>query len=168
MAALLGVFIFASAVAMQHWMQLEPCPLCIFQRVALLAATGSAAAAFVFSRFGWNRSGKILAWASGSLALAGLGIALRHMYVMWVPQEMGCGPGLEYMMESVPPSKWLPKVFAGESECAEAAKYLILGLPIPIWAALGFVRQRLVENHYGLLVSREMRLDLPTIGQVQC
>ena len=144
MAALMGVFIFTSALAMQHWMQLEPCPLCIFQRVALLAATVAAALSFLLSRFGWSRSGKSLTWAAVVLGLAGLAIALRHMYVMWVPQAMGCGPGLEYMMESFPPSKWLPKVFAGESECAEAAKHLILGLPIPVWSALGFLAQLMV------------------------
>lgn len=144
MATLLGMIIFASAILAQHLMQLEPCPLCIFQRVALLTATGAAAASFILSRLGWGRSGHVLAWAAGLLALTGLGIALRHMYVMWVPQEMGCGPDLAYMMESFPPSKWLPKVFAGESECAEAAKHLILGAPIPVWAALGFAAQFMV------------------------
>ena len=91
MATLLGVTIFAAALGMQHIMQLEPCPLCIFQRVTLIAATGAAAASFTCSLLGWARTGKLLALFSGVVALSGLGIALRHMYVMWVPQEMGCG-----------------------------------------------------------------------------
>jgi disulfide bond formation protein DsbB len=75
-------------------------------------------------------------------------VILSHQNFNTLSERLGCGAGLEYMIESFPPSKWLPKVFSGESECMQAAKHLILGAPIPVWAALGFVAQVMVLFGY--------------------
>lgn len=139
-AAVAGFASFAAALGLQHAMGLEPCPLCIFQRVAVLASS----AAFLLASVGlWkNRP-----WGAGllalglTLALAGLALSIKHMHVMWVPQDVSCGPDLEYLMEAFPPTKWLPKVFAGEAECAAAASQLVMGLPIPVWSAILFALQ---------------------------
>ena len=128
---------FFSALGIQHLMNLEPCPLCIFQRVAILSVAFFAAAAWIFDGR-WPKASRLFLALAIVSAAAGLALAARHMYVMWVPQEASCGPDLEYLMESFPPSKWLPKVFSGEAECAAAGKHLLLWLPIPVWAALGF------------------------------
>jgi disulfide bond formation protein DsbB len=139
-AALIGFASFGAALGLQHWMGLEPCPLCIFQRVAVLLSSGVLLAA------GWALGrkpvlGRVLLALAVLAAMTGLGIALKHMHVMWFPQDVSCGPDLEYLMEAFPPTKWLPKVFAGEAECAAAARQLVLGLPIPIWSALLFMAQ---------------------------
>lgn len=141
MAALLGAGAFASALASQYFLGLEPCPLCVFQRVAMIATSliGAAGAAAGFK--GWRKATIALLGLALVCALVGLGISGRHMYVMWVPQEASCGPDLDYLMASFPPSKWLPKVFSGEAECAAAAGHLLLGLPVPVWAALVFCAQ---------------------------
>ena len=142
LAAALGVGAVAAGVAIQHFMGLEPCPLCIFQRVAFLAAAAPSAAGAVWSAIrGGAKPAKVLLVLGAFLASCGLAIAVRHMYVIWVPQDTACGPDLDYMMESFPVGKWLPKVFAGEAECSAAGRQTFLLLPIPVWSALLFVGQ---------------------------
>jgi disulfide bond formation protein DsbB len=141
--ALAGAASFAGALALQHGLGHEPCPLCIFQRVAVLASSALALCAAAGLKFGPKKVAYALAGLAIVAALAGEGIAIRHMVVMWTPQEQSCGPDLAYLMENFAPSRWLPKVFAGEAECAASAKDLVLGLPIPVWSAILFALQGL-------------------------
>ena len=139
-----GFASFAAALGFQHFMGLQPCPLCIFQRVAVLASSAALAASALAS--GWRpRWGYAMFGLCAALALAGLGMAAKHMHVMWFPQDVSCGPDLEYLLENFTLTKWLPQVFAGEAECSAAAKQLVLGLPIPVWSALLFLFQALAS-----------------------
>lgn len=139
-AALVGALAFAGALALQHIWKMEPCPLCIFQRVALLAS--SAAFALAAAAFKPRpRAGRALAALAGLFAAAGFAIAAKHLHVTWFPQEISCGPDLEYLMDAFSPAQWIPKVFAGSAECAAAGKQLVLGLPIPAWTAALFAGQ---------------------------
>ena len=139
-AAIAGLASFAAALGLQHAMGLEPCPLCIFQRVAVLASSAAflGASIALCKRRPWGAALLALGMA---MALGGLALSIKHMHVMWVPQDVSCGPDLEYLMDAFPPTKWLPKVFAGEAECAAAARQLVVGLPIPVWSAVLFLLQ---------------------------
>lgn len=139
-AALAGAVALAAAIGLQHAMGLDPCPLCIFQRVAVLGASLSflAASAALGKGRVW---GKIFVGVGIALSVGGLAVSVQHMHVMWFPHDVSCGPDLEYLMEAFPPAKWLPQVFAGEAECSAAARQLVLGLPIPVWSALLFAAQ---------------------------
>jgi disulfide bond formation protein DsbB len=121
---------------LQHVENLEPCPLCILQRYAFVG-TGLIALAAALQgpgRMGARIYGVLTILAAG----IGAGIAGRQSWLVHhPPQALDCGPGLEYMIESFPLSKVLPKVFQGEGDCAKVA-WRFLGLSIPEWALVWF------------------------------
>ena len=117
---------------------LEPCPLCIFQRVAFLAS------ACVFLLAAVHNAGRVgsrvyallilLASLSGA-AIAGCHVRLQHLPADQVPE---CGPGLDYMLEVFSFSETLKRVFTGSGECAEVS-WQLLGLSMPTWSLLCFI-----------------------------
>jgi len=131
--AVIALGLIAAALVLQHGFDLDPCPLCIFQRIAYLVL-----AAFAFTA-AWLSPTVASRWF-GALALlgglAGAGIAGRHVWLQMNPHGMSCGPGLEAMLENFPLTEVLPKVFRGSGDCADAST--ILGLTIAGWSLLWF------------------------------
>jgi protein dithiol:quinone oxidoreductase len=141
---------FAACVAMmayalyaEHRLLLAPCPLCVFQRVAVIAlGIVFLLAAFVVPR---GRRSKLIAGLIGVIAAIGAGVAGRHVWLQSLPPEEvpACGPGLDYILDSFPLSEALKLVFTGSGECA-TADWHFLGLSMPAWvliciAALGIL-----------------------------
>ena len=130
----------AFALYAQHGLGLEPCPLCIFQRVAVIAL-GLIALLAAWHDPHYRKSQAV--WASLSLlaALAGAGVAGWQVKLqLFTPADKipACGPGLDYMLETMPLTDMLAKVFRGSGECAEI-NWRLLGLPMPVWTLLGFL-----------------------------
>jgi disulfide bond formation protein DsbB len=126
--ALLGFGLY-----LQHGLQLEPCPLCILQRVAFLAIGVTALLAFLLNpgKVGRILFGLLIAlFSTAGAAVAGRNVWLQHLPPDKVPE---CGPGLEYMLEAFPLAKVLPMVLQGSGECAKVG-WTMLGLSIPAWA----------------------------------
>ncbi|MCG6658632.1 disulfide bond formation protein B [Halomonas campisalis] len=127
------------ALGLEHIAGLAPCPLCIFQRVAVL----SAAAVFLVAAI-HNPAGRLGAAAYGALSLAavigGIGVAWRHLWLQSLPPEQvpSCGPGLDYMMDVLPLRDVLSMVLSGSGECAEI-DFLLAGISLPGWTLIGFV-----------------------------
>jgi disulfide bond formation protein DsbB len=121
---------------LQHALGLEPCPLCILQRYAFVAAGLVALAAALH---GPGRLGqRIYAGLLAAVALAGLGVAARQVWLQHNPPPVAeCGPGLEYMLESFPLTQLLPALFQGSGDCAKVV-WTFLGLSIPEWALACF------------------------------
>lgn len=153
-AVLIAAVGMGSALWIQHALEMEPCPLCIFQRVAMIFAGLAGLCGALAWKGGCPRMARA-AWAIGMAgAVIGVGMAARHMQVVWWPPEAGCGPDLEYLMEAFPPTKWVPSVFAGEAECSAAGSELVAGLPIPIWAGVAFLLQAAVLGRAWMLAKR--------------
>jgi disulfide bond formation protein DsbB len=141
-AYLLGALICAALLGfglyLQHVEGLEPCPLCVFQRVAFIAL------GLVFVVAALHGPGKtgaaVYALLGGLFALTGAGIAARHVWLQSLPPDQvpACGPGLSYMLEQYAVTRMLEKVLSGSGECAEAG-WRFLGLTIPGWSLLWFV-----------------------------
>ena len=134
-AALLAYAVFA-----QYGQLYEPCPLCIFQRVALAAVglVGLLAALHNPKGAGGRRFWGLLAFLAAAIGAA---IAGRHVWLQHLPPEQvpACGPGLGYMIDSMP--SWMDvvkKVMAGSGECAEV-NWAFLGFSMPEWTLLCFV-----------------------------
>lgn len=125
---LLGIGLY-----LQHGLHLEPCPLCILQRVAFVAVGLTAMLAFLHNPGGAGRVfyGLLMALFS----LAGAIVAGRNLWLQSLPPDRvpECGPGLEYMLETFPLTKALPMVFQGSGECAKV-EWTMLGMSIPAWA----------------------------------
>ena len=133
--ALVSLGLIGVGLVLQHVVGLDPCPLCIFQRIAYFALALFALISASLSSRRASRWFGVLAVAS---ALTGVGIAGRHVWLQMNPQGMSCGPGLGAMLENFPLTDVLPKVFRGSGDCSEAA-WTLLGLTIAEWSLLWFV-----------------------------
>lgn len=139
---LLGFFACAGLIAAAYYLQLvkgvEPCPLCIMQRVAVIA-TGIA-----FLVAALHHPGRIGAWIYGGLiavvSLTGAGVAGRHVWLQYMPAEKrpACGPGLDYLLGTFGPFEGLRRILHGSGECG-VVDYTLLGLSLPHWTLLAFV-----------------------------
>ena len=131
----------AYALYAEHHLLLAPCPLCVFQRMAVIAlGIVFLLAALIAPR---RRGSKAIAGLLGVIAAIGAGVAARHVWLQSLPPEEvpACGPGLDYILDSFPLSEALRLVFTGSGECA-TADWHFLGLSMPAWvliciAALG-------------------------------
>jgi disulfide bond formation protein DsbB len=121
----LGIFVFCAAMLgiayyMQYAMRLEPCPLCIMQRIFFFA-TGVAALVAAIHNPG-NRGRSNYGIASTVFALAGAGFAIRQIYLQHLPKDQipACLPSIGYMLEADFPLKdVLSVMFSGDGNCAE-------------------------------------------------
>lgn len=157
---LLGAAVCAAlmsyALYSQYRLGLEPCPLCIFQRIAVIAlgiAFLLAAAVPARARI----TGIAVSLLIGLVTLSGVGVAARHLYIQSLPagQVPACGASLGYMWDVFPAMDVLRKVFTGSGECAKVEK--VLGLPMPAWVLICL----LALGTFGLLLnwrSRDRRL----------
>jgi disulfide bond formation protein DsbB len=121
-----------------HW-GLNPCPLCIFQRIAfaalgLVLLVGGLHAP---RSTGGRRAYGVLALVA---ALTGIGIAGRHVWLTKLPPDQvpSCGPPLDFMMEANPLSDVIRMVLTGSGECAKV-DWTFLGLSMPEWSLAWFV-----------------------------
>jgi disulfide bond formation protein DsbB len=141
-AYVLGFLVCAALMAwalyLQYGLDLEPCPLCVFQRVALIA-TGIV---FLVAAVHNPRRGGAALYAVLAVITAGTGAALAAWQVWIQAQPKGsvaaCGMGLNYMMETMPLTDVIARVLKGSGECAEQG-WVFLGLAIPAWTFVFFV-----------------------------
>lgn len=130
--------LLAFALFAQYVWGMEPCPLCIFQRMAL------AAMGIVFLLAGIHGAQNVWRWIYLVLltagALAGAIVAGRHVWLQNLPKDQvpACGPGLDFMLETFPFFEVLNMVLSGSGECAEVS-WRFLGLSMPAWTLICFV-----------------------------
>jgi disulfide bond formation protein DsbB len=84
---------------------------------------------------------RLSSWFSTTLialaALAGAGVAGRHVYIQSLPPDKVpvCGATLDYMMEIFSPAEVLRKVLTGSGECAKI-DWTLFGLSMPAWVLI--------------------------------
>lgn len=124
---------------LQFGLGLEPCPLCILQRLAILATAVVFLVAALHNPAGWGH--RVYA---GLLTLTlGSGIALssRHSWLQYfhTGDEAGlCGMSLEYMLDVLSPWEIIKTVLKGTGDCTRI-DWSFLGLSIPAWTLICFV-----------------------------
>ena len=130
---LMGFALFA-----QHVLLLDPCPLCVFQRVAVISIGIIFLVAALHNPAGVGRI--VYALLLGLAAIAGASVAGRHAWLQQLPPDKvpSCGPGLDYMLETLPFTEVLGKVFRGSGECAEIV-WQFLGLSMPGWVLVWMI-----------------------------
>lgn len=142
---LLNVLGFAVCAAMmgyalyvQYVMQLEPCPLCVLQRIAVIALGVIFLAAALHNPAGKARF--VYAFLLTVATVGGIAVAGRHVWLQNLPPDRvpECGPGLDYMLETFPFADVLKMVFTGSGECAQI-DWQFLGLSMPAWVLLWVV-----------------------------
>ncbi len=135
--------LFGFALYNQYVSYLDPCPLCILQRLTFLSMGIIALLAFIHNP---HRTGlRIYTWLFVLGATVGASIAGRHVWLQNLPEELvpECGPGLNYMLENLPLAEALTKVFYGDGSCAEI-KWVFMGMTMPMWTFVWYVGLGLV------------------------
>lgn len=130
------VGLLAFGLYLQHVVGLEPCPMCIVQRYALVLVA-ILAALTAMSR---GRAG-LLAGSLLTLAVAGFGafVAARQSWLQWYPPEVAtCGRDFYGMIETFPLQRAIPMIFRGGGDCA-AVDWTFLGGSIANWSFLCFL-----------------------------
>ena len=128
----------ALALVIQTKYNLEPCPLCITQRMFFIGL----GVLFLIGAFVKPASilQKILAALQVLTAMGGAGWAIRHWYLQAHKGEIiaDCGVGFDYMFENFPLKKMFTLIFKGTGDCA-AIDWTFLGLTLPQLALITFV-----------------------------
>lgn len=128
----------AVALYMEHAMQLEPCPLCVMQRVMVIA---TAIVALIAAIHGPGITGiKTYGVLAALTAAVGSAISMRQLWLQSLPEDQvpACGPGLDYLMDVFPLTEVLTMVLSGDGTCAEVV-WQFLGLSIPGWTLVAFI-----------------------------
>lgn len=126
----------AFGLYLQHVVGLEPCPMCIVQRYALiLVAVVAGLAAFS------SRRGVLFTGSGLGLLLAGFGafVAARQSWLQWYPPEIAsCGRDFYGMIETFPLKRAIPMIFKGSGDCTKI-DWTFLGGSIANWSFVWFV-----------------------------
>ncbi len=130
-----GLIAFGLYIQVKH--NLEPCPLCIFQRIAFMSAGVLFLLAALHNPRGlWVR---VHAGLQVLASLVGAGIAIRHIWIQSHADEVmaECGAGVAYLFEQFPLRKFLQLVFKGTGECS-TIDWTLLGFSIPQLSLVAF------------------------------
>lgn len=124
-----------SALYLQRVMGIDPCPMCIVQRYAVVLV-GIIAGLTALSR---NR-GVLMGGSALMLLAAGFGAftAARQSWLQWYPPEFSsCGRDFYGMVASFPLQRAIPMIFKGSGDCTKV-DWTFLGGSLANWAFVGF------------------------------
>ena len=130
-AGMMGFALYA-----QYVLLLDPCPLCVFQRIAtILTGLVFLAAALHDPATTGSRLYAVLLVVTAGF---GVGVAAWHVRLQNLPasEVPGCGPGFEYIIENFALFDALSMIFEGSGECADVV-WRMLGLSMPAWVIVG-------------------------------
>ncbi len=122
----------------QNYLDLYPCPLCITQRIFIIAVGVTALLAFIVDP---QRTGRRIFAALGILfAVVGGGFSSRQLWLQSLPEDQvpACGPGVEYLLENFPLREALSVLLRGDGNCAEVM-WTLFGVSIPGWTLVAFI-----------------------------
>lgn len=130
-AGMMGFALYA-----QYVLLLDPCPLCVFQRIATIAL------GLVFLIATLHNAGDLGSKVYGVFVMLtagfGVGVATWHVRLQNMPSDEvpSCGPGFEYIMDNFALFDALSLIFKGSGECADVV-WRLLGLSMPSWVIIG-------------------------------
>ena len=132
--ALAGAMI-GGAQFMEHVLGLEPCPLCLMQRVWTILA-----GAFIVGGLAHDPRLPSYPFAALLCTIAGAGFSVRQLWLQSLPADAvpACGPDMAYMIDAFPLSEILKAMTLGTGNCAQVT-WTLLGISIAGWALLGFI-----------------------------
>ena len=140
------VAMLAFGLYLQHGVGLEPCPMCIVQRYALilvtLLAAGTALAASP------RRPAVLIGGSAALLLMAGFGafVAARQSFLQWFPPQVSaCGRDFYGMIETFPLKRAIPMIFKGSGDCSQV-DWTFLGGSIANWSFVSFTAITLIAG----------------------
>ncbi|MDD2863412.1 MAG: disulfide bond formation protein B [Methylococcales bacterium] len=133
------VFLLSMGAYFQFNQGLEPCPLCISQRIAIFLTGLVFMVAVVHNpkeQKGINR----YAIFGALTALGGASISTRHVWIQHLPPDQvpECKPALEYMLQNFPLIETVKLMLSGTGDCAKV-DWTMLGFSMPAWTLVAFL-----------------------------
>lgn len=130
--------LMAYALYAQYGLGLEPCPLCIFQRIGVILLGLMFLAAALHDPRGGGRYvyGSLIAFA----AVLTVAVAARQLYIQSLPPGTlpSCGAPLAMLLRFMPVMEVVRRVLSGSGECGEV-NWTFLGLAMPAWVLISAV-----------------------------
>ncbi|MEH6473661.1 MAG: disulfide bond formation protein B [Halopseudomonas sp.] len=119
-----------AVIYLQQRLGLDPCPLCMASRLAILSLGGVFLLAWIHNPRQLGQ--RFYALLGGLLSASGIALNLRHIWLQNLPKEKvpECGPGLEYLLQNFPLQEVLSTLLSGSGECAEV-HWTLIGLTLP-------------------------------------
>jgi len=131
----IGFAVCALMLGLAYYLQfgrgMNPCPLCIFERIT------TAALGLVFLVAWLHHPKRVGRWVYAILILIvaaiGIFVSARHVYIQHNPDVvMSCGgASLKVMAQHLPPFEVIRQVLRGSGDCAHI--YTFLGVSLPLW-----------------------------------
>ena len=138
LGALLSFLLVGLALTIQTQFNLEPCPLCVSQRIVFILI------GFIFLVFSFmspTRLIKFIHLVSLSVVnIVGMVFAIMHILIQgkWITVPAECGIDLDYMFENFPIREAFSLLFKGTGDCSEI-DWLFLGLSLPQLALIAYI-----------------------------
>jgi disulfide bond formation protein DsbB len=141
------MLILTAMLYFQGHLGLDPCPLCIMQRVAVIFVGVVALIAALHNPSTLGR--RIYAGFALLFSLFGAGVSTRHLWLQNLPPDQvpSCGPGLNYVLQNMDlynTKDILSMLFSGTGDCAQVL-WTFLGLSIPGWTLIVFIGMAVVN-----------------------
>ena len=137
--ALTGIIlIFVAVFYFQNHLQLEPCYLCITQRVFVISI--ALVCAFAVWHNPERRGQRIYAGLSTILAFIGGYFSLKQLWLQSLPEDQvpACGVPVDYLFDVFSLSEAISHLLKGDGNCAEV-QWQLLGLSMPGWVLVAFI-----------------------------
>ena len=139
---LAAVVAMSSGYYVQHVIGLEPCPLCIVQRLGFVSA---GLLAGIGALLGARAAVLLFAGLSAMASLAAGGVAAWHAWLIANPPEWAeCGRPFAWMLENNSLVALIPKLFKGEGDCLRV-DWTLFGFNIPQLALVLFTAMLLLS-----------------------
>ena len=128
------LMLLAGASYLQHVKGLQPCPLCMVQRLAFIAMAGLFFLGIILPSISWVvkvHNGLIFI-----VAALGLAAALRQLWLLhFMPPLSDCGADFFYLLQHLPFNQLLTEILQGQGDCAKES-WRLLGVSLPAWSAI--------------------------------
>jgi disulfide bond formation protein DsbB len=136
--SLLAFILVGLAVAIQTQFNLEPCPLCVTQRIVFIVI------GCLFLLFSFIKPNQLIRFIHLTSLLitniVGIVFASKHILIQskWITVPAECGIDLDYMFENFPLTEAFSLLFKGTGDCSEI-DWLFLGLTLPQLAFIAYI-----------------------------
>ena len=133
-----ALLIFIAVFYFQNHLQLEPCYLCITQRVFVIAIAVICALAALQNPAQYGQ--KVYAGLSALMAMIGGYFSVKQLWLQGLPEDQvpACGVPVDYLFDAFSLSEALSHLLRGDGNCAEV-QWELLGISMPGWVLIAFI-----------------------------
>ena len=138
LGASLSFIMIGAALLIQLIYELEPCPLCITQRIIFIVI-GFIFVFFLLLKHNFiTRIAHLLMLATASIT--GIVFSGRHIMIQekWITVPAECGIDLNYMFENFPLTQAMNLLFKGTGDCSNI-DWNFIGITLPQLALMGYL-----------------------------